>query len=115
MGEDKSFENFRVEAQKIKIDPPQRSWYKLRRKLKKAEAARNPRSFNLNFLVSIAAIGIVLLASIAVLNIETQNMNDLPKGKIVEWETLNSEVDYFLSKDQIRGLYAAYAKQEEPI
>ena len=114
MGEDKSFENLKLEAQKIEITPPSRSWYKLKRKLKKHESAGKGRSLNLNFLRSIAAIGIVLIASIAVLSIETRNMQELPKGKIVEWETLESNNDYFLNRDQIQGLYAAYAKLADP-
>ncbi|NNE25339.1 MAG: hypothetical protein HKN09_00720 [Saprospiraceae bacterium] len=115
MEENNSFENIKREAQKIEITPPQRSWYKLQRRLKKAESAGRRKTFNLNFIVSIAAIGLVLIASIAVLNIETRNMQNLPKGKIVEWETLDSEDVFFMDKGQIKGLYAAYAQQADPI
>ena len=56
MGEDKSFEKFRLEAQKIQVAPPQRSWYKLKRKLKKHEMPGKSRSINFSFLLSIAAV-----------------------------------------------------------
>ncbi len=111
MLEDQEFEHIKKEAGKISISPSDSAWDKLESKLDQHKEKRIKKITNhLRFIVSLAAVFTILIISVSIIYQESNQLREVQKGKIAEWESLDIEKEYFYSIDQIKGLYAAYSE-----
>ncbi|NNF21859.1 MAG: hypothetical protein HKN67_07950, partial [Saprospiraceae bacterium] len=108
---DNEFDYIIKEGSELRVQPPAESWNKLERKLKKARKNRKiQRKSGLRFIMSMAAVFIILIIAFSVIQDMGSNISEVQRGTIVEWEELDTNADFFHNVDQIRQLNTAYAK-----
>ena len=108
---DKEFDYLKKMANELEIQAPESSWNKLEEKLNLSRKQKilQFRS-GIRLLMSIAAVVVVLVIAIGVMQNINSNISDVNRGTIVEWEELDTHLDFFYSTEQIRELNAAYSK-----
>lgn len=111
MSVDNEFDRLRKIAENIEVQPPSSSWKKLEKRLYSEKKSRkNKRQSGIRFLMSMAAVFIVLIIAVTVLQNMSSNISEVQRGTIVDWEELDTNADFFYSVEQIRQLNSAYSK-----